>query len=167
MAVILFAPHARAQVSIDGVSEEISSAIRAGLSLPETCDQSEWLVRYRFRSSEREIVTTLQTFGYYSPVIRADLHFDSKCWHADFKIDPGPPAIISKAHIEIQGEGADSLPRDKSNLMVRAAATVIGWPEYALWTPVAACALAFTLLALLRLVALLRVAIGGAPLLER
>ena len=106
MTIILLAPLAQAQVSIQGVSEDMAAAIRAGMSLPETCDQSEWLVRYRFRSSKQEIATSLQTYGYYSPVISADLHFDSKCWHADFKIDPGPPAIIANDHIEIQGEGA-------------------------------------------------------------
>ena len=98
---------ARGEVIIEGVNGVIAKAIRANLSLPEGCDQSDWLVRYRFRSSKKEIETTLQTFGYYSPKIAPRLAFEPKCWKAHFRIDPGPPAIISGMRVTIEGEGSD------------------------------------------------------------
>lgn len=107
LAVVGIPRPAVAQVDIKGVSDQIAGAIRAGLTLPEGCDQSQWLVRYRFGGSKQEIATTLQTFGYYSPVISAQLNFGAKCWHANFSIDLGPPALIRKSQVEIEGAGHD------------------------------------------------------------
>lgn len=115
LAMIGVATPACANVVIKGVSTEIAHAIRAGLTLPEGCDQSEWLIRYRFGSSKQEIATTLQTFGYYSPAISAKLKFSAKCWQADFSIDLGPPALIKQAHVVIEGAGRE-LPAFKQIL---------------------------------------------------
>lgn len=99
--------NARADVILEGVNRDMSDAILHALTLPEGCNQSDWLVRYRFRNSQREIATVLQTWGYYSPVITPKLSFDDKCWHAYFKIDLGPPAKIEQADIALEGEGKD------------------------------------------------------------
>ncbi|HKI74056.1 MAG TPA: autotransporter assembly complex family protein [Pseudomonadales bacterium] len=108
-ALLLCGANANADVVIDGVNADITRAIRANLTLPEGCGQSDWLVRYRYKNSQREIETTLQTFGYYSPVIVQQLVFETKCWKATFHIDPGPPVTIASANVAIEGEGK-SLP---------------------------------------------------------
>lgn len=110
---VMFSCAVRADVALEGVEGDVAEAVRAGLSLPDDCDAPRWLVRFRFRSSQREIETTLATFGYYSSSIDASLTFDDTCWRAGFAIDTGPPAIIEAAHISIEGDGRDFEPFDR------------------------------------------------------
>lgn len=106
----VFTGTVRGDIALEGVEGGMAEAVRAGLSLPDDCDAPHWLVRFRFRSSEREIETTLATFGFYSPSIDASLKFDETCWQARFTIDEGPPAIIDTADIRIEGDGRDFEP---------------------------------------------------------
>lgn len=95
-----------AAVEVTGVSSEITDAIVNSVSLDEPCNQDRWLVRYRFRDSEQEVRSVLQTYGYYSPNISSKLVFEEGCWSARFDIDAGAPSRIRLADYRVVGEGA-------------------------------------------------------------
>ncbi|MGE0621045.1 MAG: autotransporter assembly complex family protein [Pseudomonadales bacterium] len=110
-ALLLLSAHAAADVRLEGVKGELADNIRAHLRLDEEpCDQEPVRVRYRFEQSEQVIRRALKPFGYYEPGIEATLDFPANgCWRAEFRIDPGPPVMISDVDLEVLGEGV-SLP---------------------------------------------------------
>ncbi|MEX2326560.1 MAG: POTRA domain-containing protein, partial [Pseudomonadales bacterium] len=112
-AVLAGANKLPAAVVIEGVSDDISDAISAQLTLGDNCELADWLVRYRFLGSDREIKQSLETFGYYNPVIDKQLDLAGECWLAIFRIDPGPPAMIQTANVAILGEGRELLELDR------------------------------------------------------
>jgi translocation and assembly module TamA len=104
----LSASAAEPRIEIEGATSELQENIRASLPLArETCDSPEWRVRRVFKGSDKAIQRAARALGYYQASVEKDLKFDDGCWHARFRVDPGPPVIIEKADIRILGDGAD------------------------------------------------------------
>ena len=100
-----------ADVRLKGVEDALKSNILAHMRLDdEACDQSMVRIRYRFDRADDAIRAALRPFGYYDPVITAELEQpEDRCWRAVFNIDQGEPVIIATTDIRVQGEG-ESLP---------------------------------------------------------
>lgn len=98
----------RVEVEITGISNDLLQAIQAGLSLYQQKDHpllSTPAIRGLHRKATKEIAHTLQAFGFYQPVITAELIPD-EVWRARYVIDPGPPVHVTELDIRISGEGA-------------------------------------------------------------
>ncbi len=104
---LLLSVSAVADVRLEGVQGELADNVRAHLRLDdEPCDQDAVRIRYRFEQSRRTIRQALKPFGYYEPVIDAALETpEDGCWQAVFRIQTGPPVMITRVDLAVQGEG--------------------------------------------------------------
>ena len=60
-----------------------------------------------FKQGEREILTSLQPFGWYNATVTATLKGEKPDWVAEYKVDAGPLTAISIIDFTIVGDGAD------------------------------------------------------------
>jgi len=113
----------RVEVSITGIGTALQDNVRAHLEIarlvrkpgviPFTSgkqertdlDITESNVRRLHRQAPQEIKAALQPFGYYEPVIDAELGHDGDIWKATYHIATGPATRIEQVDIQISGAG--------------------------------------------------------------
>lgn len=99
-----FAMPAAAALKITGVDGELERNIQAFVSLAsEACDTEAWLIRRRYRKLQSETRKALEPYGFYKPVINAQLTQDDQCWHATLEIDPGEAVTYRNVDVRIEG----------------------------------------------------------------
>ncbi len=121
MPIALAAP--RVEVEITGLGKALQENVRAHLGIaglvrsagviPFTSgaqektdlDITESNVRRLYRQAPQEIKAALQPFGYYEPVIDAELGHDDDVWRATYHIATGPATRIEQVDIRINGAG--------------------------------------------------------------
>ena len=114
---------AQVELEITGLDEPLQENVRAHLAIarlvPETGlipfnpfaqDEpplaiTESNVRRLHRQASREIREALQPFGYYEPVVQAQLTHEGDSWRASYQIDTGPVTRIDLVDIQISGAG--------------------------------------------------------------
>ncbi|HKF96394.1 MAG TPA: autotransporter assembly complex family protein [Gammaproteobacteria bacterium] len=99
-------------VEINGVHGELADNVRAFLSIVAHGEKGEAQVSVRtvqrlHLQATDEIRQALQPFGYYSPRIRATLKRTEDGWRARYRIAPGPPTIVRRAVVRVDGGGQD------------------------------------------------------------
>ena len=124
---LLWAPlamaEARVELEISGLDKVLQENVLAHLGIAQLVQHSglipflpgeqdkpvmavtESNVRRLFRQATRDIGDALQPFGYYEPVIEAQLNHEGDTWRAVFHVNTGPPAIIDQLDIQINGAG--------------------------------------------------------------
>jgi translocation and assembly module TamA len=98
------------KVQVEGIQGQHLANVLAYLSLEQEKDfpsLTEGIIKRMYRNSDQEIRSALQPFGFYNPSNESDLTFKDGQWHAFFKIQLGPPVILSKLDLNIQGEGKE------------------------------------------------------------
>lgn len=98
------------EVQILGLPAEQQDNVQRLLSLYAARERGELppsRLRFLFAQAEDEIRRALEPFGYYHPVIRAELDSSGSTWSARFEIDPGAPSTVVAQRIVVEGEGAD------------------------------------------------------------
>jgi translocation and assembly module TamA len=102
-------PH-QVTVEIEGIEGPVAANVRTVLAIARAADQGaltlDRAVRLH-RTADADIGTGLEPFGYYRPRIRKSLREEGGGLIARYAIDPGPPVIVTRADIQIRGEGAD------------------------------------------------------------
>ena len=68
-------------------------------------DLDDLLVEGLHARAEDDIRGALQPFGYYSPKIESTLSGQVPDWKASYTIDKGPPTLITRIDVEVEGEG--------------------------------------------------------------
>ncbi|MCW8944896.1 MAG: autotransporter assembly complex protein TamA [Sedimenticola sp.] len=92
-------------IEIRGVSGELATNLRAGLSLvTEPCNAPAWRVKRLFRRTDSELDQAARALGYYHIQSEKKLQFKDSCWQASFDIKPGEPTHLETVEITIQGE---------------------------------------------------------------
>ncbi|MBA2493025.1 MAG: outer membrane protein assembly factor [Gammaproteobacteria bacterium] len=99
-------------VDVSGLNATLAENVRAFLSIAEEDEgdeqaPSERLVRRLHSEAPDEIREALRPFGYYAPRIRARLERGEDGWSARYRIRPGPPTIVRKIDIEVDGPGGE------------------------------------------------------------
>ncbi len=100
---------ARLKVEVDGVKRDLERNIRSVLSL-EKLDRDEMTeerIRRLHAGAQGEIEEALQPYGYYRPVVRAELRQEGDQWIARYDVDAGPPVKVASVDLRIAGAGAD------------------------------------------------------------
>ncbi|WP_438971879.1 autotransporter assembly complex protein TamA [Methylophaga sp.] len=112
------AEEARISVEITGVSDNMASTLRNGLTIERHKASERLTQRYvekLHQNSIEELTNMLTVYGYYHPEITANLSIieqkqendaeqASKEWSASYAIEPGEPVVISKLDIQLTGE---------------------------------------------------------------
>jgi translocation and assembly module TamA len=115
----------RVEVEITGLDKVLQENVRAHLGIARLTQQTGLLpfisededrpflaltdnnIHRLHRQATREIKAALQPFGYYEPVIDAQLSHDGDTWLAQYDIAPGPVTRIEQVTIQISGAGQD------------------------------------------------------------
>ncbi len=100
---------ARLKVEVEGVKRDLERNIRSVLSL-EKLDKDEMTeerIRRLHAGAQEEIEEALQPYGYYRPVVRAELKQEGDQWIARYDVDAGPPIKVASVDLRIAGAGAD------------------------------------------------------------
>jgi translocation and assembly module TamA len=110
------------EVEISGLDQELQKNVRAHLSIARlvkqpglipftpggdmpAMDVTESNIRRLNRLATREIQDALQPFGYYEPVIDAQMRHDGDTWRAVYHVNTGPATRIEQLDIQINGAG--------------------------------------------------------------
>jgi translocation and assembly module TamA len=110
---LLVAAGARAagvQVEVEGLNEEQREAVRATLEIDEyeKREISAAELRAAYSEADEQIRQALEPFGYYDTQIQKSLSGDPAAgWKAKFVVQPGEPAIVKRADVEVRGEGKE------------------------------------------------------------
>jgi translocation and assembly module TamA len=114
---------ARVEIEISGLDKELQENVLAHLGLSQLVKKSglvpfipgaqekpvmavtESNVRRLHRQASRDIGDALQPFGYYEPVVDAQLTHEGETWKALYHIDTGPATVIDQLDIQISGAG--------------------------------------------------------------
>ncbi|MCH9699072.1 MAG: autotransporter assembly complex protein TamA [Gammaproteobacteria bacterium] len=93
------------EISIQGLSDEQESNVRAFLSLSqENCKSPAWRINNLFTKANNEIAKALRALGYYQPTTEKKLTFADDCWQAHFEIKRGKPVRVGRFNVQVQGE---------------------------------------------------------------
>ncbi len=93
------------ELTIEGAGAALTKNLRAGLSLSgESCTSPDWRVRRLFERADTELQSAAHALGYYRLSIQKDLQLEAGCWKARFRVDPGPPVLVTKVDLSIDGE---------------------------------------------------------------
>jgi translocation and assembly module TamA len=113
----------RVELEISGLDKELRENVTAHLGIAELVRHSglipfmpgaedrpaqavtETDIRRLHRQATRDISAALQPFGYYEPVIDAQLSRDGDTWKAAYHVDTGPATRIEQVDIQISGAG--------------------------------------------------------------
>ena len=113
----------RVELEISGLDKALEENVRAHLAIARLVPQTglipfnpfeqdqpplaitESNVRRLHRLATEEIGEALQPFGYYEPVVQAQLVHDGDTWRALYQVDTGPPTRIDQLDIQISGAG--------------------------------------------------------------
>jgi len=95
-------------IEIKGVSGNLADNVRLFLSIEQQKDHalmSEARLHRLHKKAPQEIGNALQPFGYYRPIINAELTQTSPDhWQAIYNINPGPPLLIAQFELTISEE---------------------------------------------------------------
>lgn len=113
LSLLLPASFARAatpsvKVEVLGVSGALKRNVLTSLSIADKKRRkkaNEEAIRRLHARAESEIRRALQPFGYYRPIVQAELT-TGKSWTARYTIEPGPPILLDSVLVEVVGEGA-------------------------------------------------------------
>ncbi|WP_428310795.1 autotransporter assembly complex protein TamA [Hydrocarboniphaga sp.] len=97
-------------VDVSGLGPDEKANVLARLAIRQQGDRkdlSESLVERLHEQAPADIRSALQPFGWYTPVIEAELTGSGPNWQAHYHVDAGEPTLISKIDIQLLGEGAD------------------------------------------------------------
>lgn len=97
------------RIEVEGVGRDLERNIRSVLSLANEDEDEldEARIRRLHADAPEEIEEALQPFGYYRPVIRAELRQDGERWIARYTVDAGPPIEVASVDLRILGAGGD------------------------------------------------------------
>jgi len=97
-------------ITIRGVNEQLETNVRLFLSIEQQKDHallSSARILRLHKKAPAEITNALQPFGYYHPVIQAELtQTATDNWQASYNIDPGPSLIIAEFNFLISEEAS-------------------------------------------------------------
>ncbi|WP_328515325.1 autotransporter assembly complex protein TamA [Marinobacterium marinum] len=103
-----------AQLTLEGVEGEPADNIRALLQIDDVMTkEGPWptasRVRYLHRQAPAQIRTALEPYGYYHPKLDLELNVEGEPqqWQARYRVETGPQMLIGRAHLLLEGEGAD------------------------------------------------------------
>jgi translocation and assembly module TamA len=100
--------HPSVRVEVTGVEGPLRKNVLASLSIADKGKRKKATaaeIRNLHSRAEDEIRRALQPFGYYRPMIHAELVTDQQ-WVARYEIQQGPPLLVDSLLVQVIGEGA-------------------------------------------------------------
>jgi translocation and assembly module TamA len=102
-------------VKLEGLDGELRENVLSYLTIEQeknAADLTGRRIRRYYERADREIRQALQPFGFYHPLIEAELSHEDGDWLASYHVDAGPPVTISSLDIAIEGPGKDEASLD-------------------------------------------------------
>ncbi|MCL7975453.1 MAG: hypothetical protein M8835_12970, partial [marine benthic group bacterium] len=103
----------RVDVEIVGLEDELLANVEALVGIVRESRSGDLRPGHVYRLHEKapeQIARALEPFGFYSPTIEPYLDSESSPWRARYVVDAGPPTIVTRLDIRVEGEaGNDSV----------------------------------------------------------
>ena len=103
----------RVDVEIVGLEDELLANVEALVGIVRESRSGDLRPGHVYRLHEKapeQIARALEPFGFYSPTIEPYLDSESSPWRARYVVDAGPPTIVTRLDIRVEGEaGQDSV----------------------------------------------------------
>jgi translocation and assembly module TamA len=99
----------KVQVSVDGVDGAIAKNVLASIELHTASQQGalpETEALRLYQRAPQQAARALEPFGYYGAEVRDTLDESAKPWRARFRVNPGPPTILTAVDVRVEGPGA-------------------------------------------------------------
>lgn len=99
-------------VELHGISGPEKDNVLAHLKIDKEKNRTDLTplrIRRLHAGALQEIRLALQPYGYYKPLIRANLIKDEEVWIARYEIEPGPAVIIQNIDIRVIGPAKDQV----------------------------------------------------------
>lgn len=109
-------------VRVDGLEGELQANVNQRLGIRAAARRKDLdiaLVEALHRDAFRDILTALQPYGYYNPVIDGRLDGRAPDWIARYRVEPGPRTAIDSIELRIDGEGAEDLQPQREAILNR------------------------------------------------
>jgi translocation and assembly module TamA len=101
---------ATAEVRIEGLDGELLANVRARLGIRNAAQggsQPRYMLERMHERAPDDIRGALQPFGYYNPIIEAELEsLDEERLRATYRVEAGPRTYIEELRVGFKGEGA-------------------------------------------------------------
>lgn len=96
------------QLHFQGLPQEMEENVRANL-VPWDNDEdgSERQLEYYQHQAEKDILLTLQAYGYYNATLKSQFQIQEGQWHGNFDIHLGPPTRITSLHFALIGQARE------------------------------------------------------------
>ena len=102
LGMTLWAACASAEVTIEGVKDDLEGVLRGFLSIDELpCDSPRWWVGRRFKQAPAEIRQAMETLGFYNAEVQSELQWQEACWLATFSVVEGPPVRVRAFKLDV------------------------------------------------------------------
>lgn len=99
------------EVDIEGLSGEEQTNVRQRLGIvaaAERPDLDDALVQRLNEQAPSDIESALQPFGYYNATVETgELLKTGDGWTVSYRIKPGPPTLVTKLDISVEGDGRE------------------------------------------------------------
>jgi translocation and assembly module TamA len=104
--------HAGVQLVVDGVDDELKTAVTAGVSLSQyaTRDVSEAQVQRLYDRADAQVGTALQPYGYYDAHATGKVEKADKGWRVTLHVVPGQPVVVTSVDIKLDPAAAGLKP---------------------------------------------------------
>ncbi len=99
------APRAHVSVKIDGVKGDLRRNVLVNLGIAHKGVNTEAAIRENYAHADKEIHEAIEPFGYYSPIVQAELTNQGRSFTAHFDVEPGPPMTVDSVQVLITGAG--------------------------------------------------------------
>lgn len=99
---------AEVSITIEGLSDELTQAVRAGLSLQQYVDRDVTAAQVRrlFATAPNEAHAALEPYGYYNATATGELRTTDKGFEAVLRVAAGDPVLVRSSSVRVDGEGA-------------------------------------------------------------
>jgi len=102
------AAQAGIEVQVNGLLDPEQQNVELRLrirTMAQSPDLDDLLVEGLHARAEDDIRAALQPYGYYSPKIESKLEGAAPDWKASYTVDKGPPTLITRIDVAVEGEG--------------------------------------------------------------
>lgn len=100
----------KVQVSVEGVDKAMEKNVLASIDLYAASQQGalpEGEALRLYQRAPQQAARALEPFGYYSAQVEDSLDQSLNPWKARFRMNPGPPTLLTAVDVRVEGPGAE------------------------------------------------------------
>jgi translocation and assembly module TamA len=101
--------HAGVQLTVDGVDDNLKSAVVSAVELSQygTRSVSDAQIRRLYENAPDQATSALKPYGYYDATVTGDLKQVGKDWQVTLHVKPGEPVKVTRVELSLDKAATD------------------------------------------------------------